>query len=490
MVSYYSPCSRAEHMMAEDLESCFVSVPGIPAANHLGENRVVVGRRGSGKSHMLASEMARALRCGVLPVRVDIRVVGSWNSFYGNEELSPKVQARRCFRDLVGGIADTLAASLTELEFSSNEAFLAATRAVEALHSELMAPQQVPGSAETRNAATNEEGREHSSSGSLGLGQLKLGASRQRTVSETSESAVTQHMETVDHVDLRVLTAALSQFISVAPIDGLLVTIDEWACVSEEVHQELLPMVLAGVGSKPEVGVLVADSERGSTRTTVLHDVVHRELLDSIVWLDKVHARAAFQPEGNSFLERLLLAHTSLASRASEPWAPTQLADLFVEPDVATPLLTAVSMLNPRIALNMIRGVGENRRLASADLLATLHEDFSHRLEYLDSLRFSPPGDLWREVARLVECNGWGPVAVPRDVEEPMRELVTAGVLSVVIEARSSNTAFTCLPHPGCVLHISASAVVSGVEALQRGGRQGPKLVIGSNDADRSGQHP
>ena len=79
---------RAEELTQEEQARSYVSVQGIGAALTNRDNRIIFGRRGTGKTH-LVSYLHKSLReMDDIPIVLDLRTIGSNNSIYANSSVS------------------------------------------------------------------------------------------------------------------------------------------------------------------------------------------------------------------------------------------------------------------------------------------------------------------------------------------------------------------------------------------------------------------
>src|SRR3954454_20461762 len=73
---------RAEDLTRDEQARSYVSVQNLQAALVNRDNRIIFGRRGTGKTHLL-SFLAKTLReSGDVPILIDFRTIGSNNSIY------------------------------------------------------------------------------------------------------------------------------------------------------------------------------------------------------------------------------------------------------------------------------------------------------------------------------------------------------------------------------------------------------------------------
>jgi Cdc6-like AAA superfamily ATPase len=89
---------RAERLDAHQQAETFVSLGGIEHVllNH--DNRVVFGRRGTGKTHVM-SFVADAAKKGEMALLLDLRTIGSNSYIHTDESLSLSERATHLLRE-------------------------------------------------------------------------------------------------------------------------------------------------------------------------------------------------------------------------------------------------------------------------------------------------------------------------------------------------------------------------------------------------------
>lgn len=105
---------RAEDLTPEEQAKSFVSIRRIDGALKSRDSRVIFGRRGTGKTHILSYMAAQATERGDVPCVIDLRTLGSNNSIYADQSVSASSRATTLIRDLISAIHDQLVDSYTD----------------------------------------------------------------------------------------------------------------------------------------------------------------------------------------------------------------------------------------------------------------------------------------------------------------------------------------------------------------------------------------
>jgi predicted NACHT family NTPase len=105
---------RAERLDPHQQAGTFVSIGGVESALLNIDNRVIFGRRGTGKTHLLFYVAEAAKKRGEIAVLMDIRTLGSNSYIYNDESLSIADRATRLLRDFVAGLYERLYDQVTQ----------------------------------------------------------------------------------------------------------------------------------------------------------------------------------------------------------------------------------------------------------------------------------------------------------------------------------------------------------------------------------------
>jgi hypothetical protein len=104
---------RAERLDAHQQAETFVSLGGIEHTllNH--DNRVIFGRRGTGKTHVMSFVADAAKKKGEMALLLDLRTIGSNSYIYTDESISLPERATHLLRDFLSALHDALLDQIT-----------------------------------------------------------------------------------------------------------------------------------------------------------------------------------------------------------------------------------------------------------------------------------------------------------------------------------------------------------------------------------------
>ena len=111
---------RAERMDPTQQAETFVALGGMEHSLLNAENRVVFGRRGTGKTHILSFVADAAKKRRDIAIQIDLRAVGSNSYIYADETISVAERATRLLKDLVAAIHERLLEEITAPGFQFN----------------------------------------------------------------------------------------------------------------------------------------------------------------------------------------------------------------------------------------------------------------------------------------------------------------------------------------------------------------------------------
>jgi hypothetical protein len=105
---------RAEDLTKTEQAESFVAIRRIDGALKNRDSRIMFGRRGTGKTHILSYIDSHAKSTGAISCFIDLRKMGSNNSIYADENLPHHHRATILIRDLLSGIHDKLMEAYTD----------------------------------------------------------------------------------------------------------------------------------------------------------------------------------------------------------------------------------------------------------------------------------------------------------------------------------------------------------------------------------------
>lgn len=99
---------RAEDLTPQERAESFVAIRRIDGALKNRDSRIIFGRRGTGKTHILSYVRSHAQSRGEISCSIDLRIIGSNNSIYSDQSKPPHERATILMRDLLAEIHDKL----------------------------------------------------------------------------------------------------------------------------------------------------------------------------------------------------------------------------------------------------------------------------------------------------------------------------------------------------------------------------------------------
>jgi hypothetical protein len=104
---------RAERLDSSQQAKTFVAVGGMDSTLLNTDHRIIFGRRGTGKTHLLSHIADTARKRGEFAVLIDLRTMGSNSYIYGDENLSIGERATRLLKDFVQTLHENMFDQLT-----------------------------------------------------------------------------------------------------------------------------------------------------------------------------------------------------------------------------------------------------------------------------------------------------------------------------------------------------------------------------------------
>jgi hypothetical protein len=104
---------RAERLDPRQQAETFVSLGGVEKALLNPDNRIIFGRRGTGKTHLLSFVADAARKRGETAIFLDLRTMGSGSYLYSDPTVSLSEAASRVLRDFVAAIHSLLLEEVT-----------------------------------------------------------------------------------------------------------------------------------------------------------------------------------------------------------------------------------------------------------------------------------------------------------------------------------------------------------------------------------------
>ena len=116
---------RAERLDPKQQADTFVSLGGVERALLNPDNRIIFGRRGTGKTHLLSFVADSARKRKETAVQLDLRTIGSGSYLYSDQSIGISERVSRLLRDFVAAAHDRLLEEITDPEKRYNLSQLA-----------------------------------------------------------------------------------------------------------------------------------------------------------------------------------------------------------------------------------------------------------------------------------------------------------------------------------------------------------------------------
>lgn len=256
---------RAERHRPETLKETFVSIGGIEHALLSRDNKVIFGRRGTGKTHALHYVAEQKINQGSVAVLVDLRQLGSDVSIYSDDRIAPAERTARLLRDFIqtlhDGIIEFYARSPDKSELSNiGESLDFLAQSVSTI--------EVEGHIETTHTTSATQGDSQTSKRQLEIAPNKLSVSIQRNKEAASGSSASQSIKSQGVPKLKIrfgrIKEALSELLTALNRD-LWICIDEWTAIPEPLQPYLADMLRRIAFPVPSIIVQIAAIEHRSS---------------------------------------------------------------------------------------------------------------------------------------------------------------------------------------------------------------------------------
>lgn len=227
------------------------------------ESQIVYGRRGTGKTHVLKFVSSTRARNDTLNIYIDLRLIGSNQSVYGDLSLPVTERATRLVLDLLGAVSDELQ---TIAAARINEGG-PAKEIVERLSDLGQSLSDVRVIGEVSESTTTSGAVEHTKASSLGLqvtpakAGLSAATSDKEVVRNTNGSERSSKGTERYHLSFGRTQVALKGLIEVVGLAQVGLYIDEWSEVPLELQPLLADAIRKIILTNPKISVKIAAIE-------------------------------------------------------------------------------------------------------------------------------------------------------------------------------------------------------------------------------------
>lgn len=354
---------RAEKIDERLLEAAFVDTPPLLRRVSVAESQIVYGRRGTGKTHVLAYAAGQQKEKGVQSAYVDLRLVGSNQSIYNDPQLDVTERATRLVVDVIDGLGRELTNIASQKLQDGADGSIIAERLADL--STVLTDVRVVGSTTVESMQSSEIHKSAS---------FKTVISRSPSA-DVSLGADDRHSDTLKtgdtgekryHLSFGRAQQAVASLIDVLGIDQIQFYIDEWS----EIPLDLQPLLADSLRkiflTNRKIIIKIAAIEH---RTSLINHLAGNQYvgfelgadiptglnLDDFLVFDNDQERAV------DFFKKLLFNHL----KAADPKIAVESADdlsktVFTERRAVEEFVRAVEGV-PRDALNLISILAEKR---------------------------------------------------------------------------------------------------------------------------------
>ncbi|WP_149539032.1 ORC-CDC6 family AAA ATPase [Siccirubricoccus phaeus] len=270
---------RAEDLTPEEQARSFVAIRRIDGALKSRDSRVIFGRRGTGKTHILSYMATAATSRGDFACLIDLRTLGSNNSIYSDFSLSPSTRATTLIRDLLSSIHDRILEIFTDPQSKLDDRRIPALldRLQDCVRTVVVTEtQETRGKLSQAEAARLQTGLE--AKASLIGGNAKASMNTEITSGDSAEWETKITGKPRLSVNMGDAYTILNNISSVFP-GRLLILLDEWSSLPEELQPYLADFIRRAILPIQNISMHIAAIEyRSRFRTDNANDRVGLEL--------------------------------------------------------------------------------------------------------------------------------------------------------------------------------------------------------------------
>lgn len=252
---------RAEDLTPEEQAKSFVAIRRIDGALKSRDSRIIFGRRGTGKTHILSFVASNVSEKGDLPISIDLRTLGSNNSIYSDRNLDTATRATRLIRDLISHLYEKLYEDFTDPKnkFGGHDLEPAMEKLANCVRTILVSEtRQVRSKVGSSNALDTELKSKLQASTTSVKATLdgKVGTS----TGEQNEEEVTHDGTPILSVNMGEAASALAAIASRAR-GRVWILLDEWSSLPEDLQPYLADFVRRAILPIQNISVVIAAIE-------------------------------------------------------------------------------------------------------------------------------------------------------------------------------------------------------------------------------------
>ena len=264
---------RAENSDDDHLSRTFVSVGNIPTLLSNTDSAIIFGRRGTGKTHLLAYINKKFQEDGYVAISIDMRNIGSTGGLYADNNIPLPERATRLLRDTANAIYDKILESYTN---PGNQQFGA--NIVNAIDELFDAASQVKVEGQINNETQTVSTASEESNSGIEIGvknqsaQMSLNLGNKESAGQSQSIKQGVSGRPIARVNFGSLSSAVSKIVANMPKKRLWLLFDEWSEVPIDLQPYLADMIRRGFLSVRGVTAKFAAIEHRSSFRKVSDD--------------------------------------------------------------------------------------------------------------------------------------------------------------------------------------------------------------------------
>lgn len=371
---------RAERIDDEALSTAFVDTPPLLRRVAAGESQIVFGRRGTGKTHVLKHAARQQKGKNSVSSYIDLRLVGSNQSIYGDTSLELTERATRLVIDVLTALGQTLHHIAVQLLDEDGLATIILPLLEDM--SSVLTDVRVVGTIEEKETNNTKSADDVGLSASISSKGPSLSASAGSSRASEGRTEITNAGVSRYHLSFGNAQNSFSNLIAALPVDQIHYFIDEWSEIPLDLQPLLADALRKILLTNAQISIKIAAIEH---RTRLIQHLEGNQYigfelgadiptglnLDDFLVFDNDQDKAV------DFFRKLLLSHLKLSDPAIPIASPAEFQrQIFTERRAFDEFVRAVEGV-PRDALNLISILAEKkygRKFGVPDVRAAARE--------------------------------------------------------------------------------------------------------------------
>lgn len=309
---------RAERQEDADLVNTFVKIGPLFTALTNGENQIIYGRRGTGKTHLLSYLMNVKKNDGDIVIKIDMNSLGSSGGIYSNNNLPVVERATRLLVDFLGEVQDDLV-TLALSDENQNKFSQNILPFLDSL-ADAITEVTVDGSVETQQQASVDHQLSESTNISVSkqnILSIDVGDSYKK--SSGSTNSITRSGSEVHHIHFGKVNAVFKKIGQCLNRCRIWLLLDEWSEIPLDLQPYLSDLIRRTVFLSKEIVVKIAAIEQRTnfklSQSDELNNYIGLEVgadTDMSVNLDEYLVFDNNSEKSQAFFKEMLYRHLSV----------------------------------------------------------------------------------------------------------------------------------------------------------------------------------